>query len=68
LAKIWLEKKQFNKLAELIRTLHAAVNNEKNSSAERKASTLLEIHAVEIQMYTETKNNQMLKVEPNSMA
>jgi len=63
LAKVWLDKKQFNKLSDLLQRLHAALDNEKNSSAERKASTLLEIHAVAIQMYTETKNNQMLKVK-----
>jgi len=36
--------------------------NEDGSDDQKKGTQLLEVYAIEIQMYTETKNNKKLKV------
>ncbi|KAL1924125.1 uncharacterized protein VTP21DRAFT_7160 [Calcarisporiella thermophila] len=61
LAKLWLDRKEFTRLGKILRQLHAACQKEDGSDDQRKGTHLLEIFALEIQMYTETKNNKKLK-------
>lgn len=61
LAKLWLDRKEFTRLSKIIRALHQACQNDDGSDDQRKGTLLLEIFALEIQMYTETKNNKKLK-------
>ena len=51
---------EYARLNKSIRQLHTACNNESNDA--QKGTLLLEIYALEIQMYTATKNNKKLKV------
>ncbi|KAI0785294.1 PCI domain-containing protein [Irpex lacteus] len=53
LAKLWLDRKEYQRLAKLIRDLH--------HSTIADGHQLLEIYALEIQMYNETKNFKKLK-------
>ncbi|CAJ0856168.1 17844_t:CDS:2, partial [Entrophospora sp. SA101] len=46
---------------EILRQLHASCQKDDGTDDQRKGTHLLEIFALEIQMYTETKNNKKLK-------
>ncbi|KAK2461487.1 hypothetical protein APHAL10511_005950 [Amanita phalloides] len=62
LAKLWLDRKEFTRLSKLIRDLHHAANlNVDNDDQSQRGTQLLEIYALEIQMYNETKNFKKLK-------
>ena len=61
LAKLWLQRKEHSKMSKIIRMLHQACRNTDGSTDQHKGTLLLEIYALEIQMYTETKNNKKLK-------
>lgn len=61
LAKLWLDRKEFPRLKNIIRELHQACTSPEGSMDSQKGTLLLEIYALEIQMYTETKNNKKLK-------
>ena len=78
LAKLWLDRKEYGRLhkvrtidtqdierhsslIQLIRDLHAATNADGEDQAQ-KGTQLLEIYALEIQMWNETKNYKKLKV------
>ncbi|KAI0692976.1 PCI domain-containing protein [Cytidiella melzeri] len=60
LAKLWLDRKEYQRLAKLIRDLHQSTIAEGEDQAQ-KGTQLLEIYALEIQMYNETKNFKKLK-------
>ncbi|EMD32533.1 hypothetical protein CERSUDRAFT_87861 [Gelatoporia subvermispora B] len=60
LAKLWLDRKEYNRLSRLIRELHASTVGDGEDIAQ-KGTQLLEIYALEIQMYNETKNFKKLK-------
>jgi len=60
LAKLWLDKKEYGRLTKIIRDLHIAVDNG-DEQDQSKGTVLLEIYALEIQMYNETKNYKKLK-------
>ncbi|KAF5384946.1 hypothetical protein D9615_001144 [Tricholomella constricta] len=62
LAKLWLDRKEYTRLSKLIRDLHAATgsSNEGDDQSQR-GTQLLEIYALEIQMYNETRNFKKLK-------
>jgi COP9 signalosome complex subunit 2 len=60
LAKLWLDRKEYSRLAKLIRALHASTVADGEDQAQ-KGTQLLEIYALEIQMYNETKNHKKLK-------
>ena len=62
LAKLWLERKEYSALARKVRDLHAACQREDGSDDPSKGTYAMEIYALEIQMYAETKNNKRLKV------
>ncbi|KAF8963876.1 PCI domain-containing protein [Flammula alnicola] len=62
LAKLWLDRKEYSRLSKLIRELHSATaaTNEVDDQSQR-GTQLLEIYALEIQMYNETRNFKKLK-------
>ena len=61
LAKLWLQRKEHSKMSRILRLLHQACKNVDGSADQQKGTLMLEIYALEIQMYTETKNNKKLK-------
>ncbi|KAI9364925.1 PCI domain-containing protein [Zopfochytrium polystomum] len=61
LAKVWLDRHEYNRLSKILRQLHASCQNDDGSDDQKKGTLLLEIFALEIQMHTETKNNKKLK-------
>ncbi|CAG8606029.1 10341_t:CDS:10, partial [Scutellospora calospora] len=61
LAKLWLDRKEYNRLNKILRQLHLSCQKDDGTDDQRKGTHLLEIFALEIQMYTETKNNKKLK-------
>ncbi|KAJ5520113.1 COP9 signalosome subunit 2 (CsnB) [Penicillium fimorum] len=61
LARLWLERKQYGQLNKKMRELHRACQREDGSDDTSKGTYLLELYALEIQMYAETKNNKRLK-------
>ncbi|KZV69731.1 PCI-domain-containing protein [Peniophora sp. CONT] len=62
LAKLWLDRKEYDRLSKLIRELHASTGTVTDSEEQsQKGTQLLEIYALEIQMYNETRNLAKLK-------
>ncbi|KAJ6623092.1 PCI domain-containing protein [Mycena sp. CBHHK59/15] len=63
LAKLWLDRKEYTRLSKLIRDLHHAttVDGDGDESQSQRGTQLLEIYALEIQMYNETRNFKKLK-------
>lgn len=61
LGKVFLEKGEFSKLANIIRQLKQACGCNDLDTNLHKGTQLLEIYALEIQMCTEQKNHQHLK-------
>lgn len=45
-----------------MKELHKSCRKEDGTDDHKKGTQLLEVYAIEIQMYTETKNNKKLKV------
>jgi len=60
LAKLWLDLKEYVRLSKLIRDLQAATVEGSDDQSQR-GTQLLEIYALEIQMYNETRNFKKLK-------
>ena len=61
LARLWLDRKQYPQLVKKLRDLHAACQKEDGTDDPSKGTYALEIYALEIQMYADTKNNKRLK-------
>ena len=61
LARLWLDRKQYSQLIKKVRDLHAACQREDGTDDPSKGTYALEIYALEIQMYADTKNNKRLK-------
>ncbi|KAG2175250.1 hypothetical protein INT44_007738 [Umbelopsis vinacea] len=61
LAKLWLDRHEYSRLNKILRQLHASCQKDDGTDDQRKGTHLLEIFALEIQMYTETKNKKKLK-------
>ncbi|XP_018576783.1 COP9 signalosome complex subunit 2-like [Anoplophora glabripennis] len=61
LGKVYLERGEFSKLANIIRQLKQTCNPNCHEIDPHKGTQLLEIYALEIQMYTEQKNHKQLK-------
>ena len=62
LARLWLDRKEYGQLVKKVRELHKACTREDGTDDPSKGTYSLEIYALEIQMYAETKNNKRLKV------
>ncbi|CRK47568.1 hypothetical protein BN1723_007625 [Verticillium longisporum] len=61
LAKLLLDRKDYQALAKKVRELHKACHREDGSDDPSKGTYSLEIYVLEIQMYAEMKNNKQLK-------
>lgn len=61
LAKLFLDRKDYGAITKKLRELHKACEREDGSDDPSKGTYSLEIYALEIQMYAETKNNKQLK-------
>lgn len=61
LAKLWLDRKEYTRLSKLIRDLHNATSSIDGDDQSQRGTQLLEIYALEIQMYNETRNFKKLK-------
>ncbi len=62
LARLWLDRKEYGQLSRQVRELHKACQREDGSDDPSKGTYSLEIYALEIQMYADTRNNKRLKV------
>ncbi len=64
LARLWLDRKQYTELVKKVRDLHKACQREDGTDDPSKGTYALEVYALEIQMYADTRNNKRLKVSP----
>ncbi|KAI1190716.1 putative COP9 signalosome subunit 2 [Nemania serpens] len=62
LAKLLLDRKEYLSVARKLRDLQKACQRDDGSDDPSKGTYSLEIYALEIQMYAETRNNKQLKV------
>jgi len=62
LARLWLDRKEYSQLSKQVRDLHKACQRGDGSDDPSKGTYSLEIYALEIQMYADTRNNKRLKV------
>eukprot|EP00124_Ichthyophonus_hoferi_P002724 Ihof_evm8s198 gene=Ihof_evmTU8s198 len=61
LGKLCFDRREYGKLGKIVKQLHASCQTEEGADDHKKGTQLLEIYALEIQMYTEQKNNKRLK-------
>uniref|UniRef100_A0ACD5VDY7 Uncharacterized protein n=1 Tax=Avena sativa TaxID=4498 RepID=A0ACD5VDY7_AVESA len=61
LCKIWFDMGEYGRMSKILKELHKSCQKEDGSDDQKKGTQLLEVYAIEIQMYTETKNNKKLK-------
>lgn len=61
LGKVYLERREFNKLYNILKQLKQTFYPHGHEIDPHMGTQLLEIYALEIQMYTEQKNNKKLK-------
>jgi len=61
LGKLYYDCEDFNKLGRIIKELRRSCQTEDGDDDLKKGTQLLEIYALEIQMYTAQKNNKKLK-------
>jgi COP9 signalosome complex subunit 2 len=63
LAKLWLDRKEYTRLQPILNALHEVCDPSETSSADdqTKGSLLLELYAIEIQMYSDLKETRKLK-------
>lgn len=61
LARLWLERRDYTQLVKKVRELHKACQLEDGSDDPNKGTFSLEVYALEIQMYADTRNNKRLK-------
>lgn len=62
LARLWLDRKQYTHLTRKLRDLHKACQLDDGNDDPNKGTYSMEIYALEIQMYADTRNNKRLKV------
>ncbi|XP_071964291.1 COP9 signalosome complex subunit 2 [Antedon mediterranea] len=61
LGKLYYDREEFTKLSKILKQLHQSCKTDDGSDDLKKGTQLLEIYALEIQMYTAQKNNKKLK-------
>lgn len=61
LGKLYFDMREFYKLEKILKQLKSSCKTEQGEEDQKKGTQLLEIYALEIQMYTEQKNNKALK-------
>ena len=68
LARLWLDRKDYGQLTKKVRELHKACQKEDGADDPTKGTYSLEVYALEIQMYAETRNNKRLKAGANTIS
>jgi len=61
LGKLWYDLAEYNRLQRIVKELNRSCQHEDGTDDLKKGTQLLEVYALEIQMYTATKNNKKLK-------
>ncbi|XP_057858907.1 COP9 signalosome complex subunit 2 isoform X1 [Cryptomeria japonica] len=61
LCKICFDMGEYGRMNKILKELHKSCCRQDGSDDHKKGTQLLEVYAIEIQMYTETKNNKKLK-------
>ncbi|KAL8906409.1 MAG: hypothetical protein Q9207_002070 [Kuettlingeria erythrocarpa] len=61
LARLWLDRREYTEFVHKVRDLHTACQREDGTDDPSKGTYALEVYALEIQMYAETRNNKRLK-------
>lgn len=61
LGKLWFDIGDFPRLTRILKELHRSCQRADGSDDHKKGTQLLEVYALEIQMYTATKNTKKLK-------
>lgn len=61
LCKMFFSMREFPNVSKILRELYAFCRNEDGSANQARGTQLLEVYAIEIQMFTEQKNNKKLK-------
>ncbi|KAF9620870.1 hypothetical protein IFM89_015111 [Coptis chinensis] len=61
LCKIWFDIGEYGRMNKILKEVHKSCRKEDGTDDQKKGTQLLEVYAIEIQMYTETKNNKKLK-------
>mmetsp|Transcript_51942 Transcript_51942/g.116618 ORF Transcript_51942/g.116618 Transcript_51942/m.116618 type:complete len:435 (-) Transcript_51942:63-1367(-) len=61
LGKLWFDHEEYGRLQKILKELHRSCQQQDGSDDLKKGTQLLEVYALEIQMYTATKNNKKLK-------
>ncbi|KAL8853433.1 MAG: hypothetical protein Q9221_001750 [Calogaya cf. arnoldii] len=61
LARLWLDRRQYTELVKKVRDLHKACQREDGTDDPSKSTYAMEVYALEIQMYADTRNNKRLK-------
>lgn len=61
LGKLWFDVGEFPRLTRILKELHSSCQQADGSDDHKKGTQLLEVYALEIQMYTATKNTKRLK-------
>ncbi|XP_014507811.1 COP9 signalosome complex subunit 2 isoform X2 [Vigna radiata var. radiata] len=61
LCKIFFDIGEYGRMSKILKELHKSYQREDGTDDHKKGTQLLEVYAIEIQMYTETKNNKKLK-------
>mmetsp|Transcript_5110 Transcript_5110/g.9638 ORF Transcript_5110/g.9638 Transcript_5110/m.9638 type:complete len:437 (-) Transcript_5110:163-1473(-) len=61
LCKLWFDVKEFARMNKMLKVLHKSCQCSDGTDDQKKGTQLLEVYAIEIQMYTEQKNNKKLK-------
>jgi len=61
LGKVYFNREEFNQLARILRQLRQSCQTNDGTDDPKKGTQLMEVYALEIQMYTAQKNNKKLK-------
>ncbi|CAI5463643.1 unnamed protein product [Closterium sp. NIES-64] len=61
LCKLWFDLGEYGRMSKILKELHKSCQKDDGTDDQKKGTQLLEVYAIEIQMYTETKNNKKLK-------
>jgi len=61
LGKLYFDREEFNRLARILKQLRQSCQTDDGEDDLKKGTQLLEVYALEIQMYTAQKNNKKLK-------
>ncbi|XP_063587014.1 COP9 signalosome complex subunit 2-like, partial [Penaeus indicus] len=62
LGKLYFDREDYTRLSKILKQLHQSCQTDEGEDDLKKGTQLLEIYALEIQMYTAQKNNKKLKV------